>query len=137
MLSSIDQEHQTRHHNISDIQWSSPKNSMLDSLNDISCLDLPSSTSFVASNVSSSWIYGTSSPYLKHSTPLTQAQPSNLKAMSQMNLMLQFWHLKFRAQVFLFPTAKGRELLKLIVYIRLLLSTQRTGFYLPHFGKMH
>ena len=45
---------------------SSPKTSMLDSLSDISCVDLPSSTSFVASNDSSSGIFGTSSPYLKH-----------------------------------------------------------------------
>ena len=49
---------------------SSPKTSMLDSLSDISCLGLPSSTSFVASNVSSSGIFGTSYPYLKHSNSL-------------------------------------------------------------------
>ena len=58
----------------------SPKTSTMDSLSDISCLDLPSYTSFVASNVSSSGIYGTSSPCLKHSKSLNSSSTIKFKS---------------------------------------------------------
>ena len=50
-----------------------------------------------------------------------------------MNLMLQFWHLKFKAQGFLFPTTKGRELLEMIVYIAL--HTEKGFLVFIIFGK--
>ena len=62
---------------------SSPKTSMLVSLSDISCLDLPSSTSFVASNVSSSGISGTIYPFLKHSNFLNSRSTIKFKIHEQ------------------------------------------------------
>ena len=62
---------------------SSLKTSMLDSLSYISCLDLPSSSSFVSSNVSNSRISKTSSPYLKHSNSLNSS--STLKKINEEN----------------------------------------------------